>query len=179
MKNLKKFSVLVIINCFAFVALGQDEKKEFTFKMDSVIAEFLSQLSQQKVDTILHAYYYFDNGRGDKATFLSLWTKNGKHYVNAIKTAKTNSFIEFPTKECSEFSSILNFYFENYKEIVKTRPESNWISHNYGYTIILRINETEFKTYLRDEKRFGDKEHFRSKWINMIDKIVRTYIEEK
>lgn len=178
--NFTLFSTILIVICSFYNTYGQHNKKEYTFEMDRVIAEFKSELRKQKVDTVLQAFYLYDNGRGDKATDLLFWTKNGKHYVKAIKTAKKNSFKEFPIKECPEFKEILDFYFDNIKAIIGSKPKSKmWLSHNYGYSINLKINRTEFKTYLRDEKRMYDKEHFRSKWIHLIDQIARPYIEGK
>ena len=158
---------------------GQREEPKYTFKMDEVAAEFEAGLAKKKVDTILQAYYLFDNGRGDKATKLYFWTENGKNHVKAIGFRKKNKAKEFESKDCPEFNKILDFYFKNLKDIVGPVPEpSITLSHNYGFYIKLEINQTEFKTYLRDESRVENK-HARVQWINMIAEIAKPYIVGK
>jgi len=175
----KKFFVLVLLIMTSIYSFGQTQQKEFSFKMDKAITEFESALKIQKVDTILRAYYHFDNGRGNNATYLFLWKKNGKNYLKAIKYKKRNRYKEFPIEECSELTNILEFYLKNKTEIKATEPKSKmWMSHNYGYFIKLNLNETEYKTYLRNEKRFDNKEHFKSQWVNLIDKIAEKYIKK-
>jgi hypothetical protein len=180
MKNaLKKSIILILLVTFNYFSYGQIEKPKYDFKMDEVSASFESELAKKKVDTIMQAFYLFDNGRGDKATNLYFWTKNGEHFVKAIRIAKKNGVKEFDIKECPEFNEILDFYFNNIKGIVNSVPKpSMGISHNYGYYIKLKINQTEFKTYLRNESRI-ENEHPRAEWINMIAGIAEPYIEIK
>lgn len=165
---------------FSFCSIyGQTEKPKYNFKMDEIAAEFESELARKKVDTVMFAYYTFDNGRGADATQLYFWTKNGKDYVKAIRNDKKKKAKEFEIKNCPQFSKILAFYFTNIEEILGSVPEpSMMISHNYGYFIKLDINDTEFKTYLREESRIGNK-HCRSEWINMIAEVARPYIADK
>ena len=147
--------------------------------MDEVSAEFESELKAKKVDTILQAFYHFDNGRGNKATKIFFWTKDGNSYVKAIRTEKNNRYKEFDIKDCPEFNKILDFYSKNESEIKSTEPKSElWISHNYGYSVILDLNDSEYKTYLRDEKRIDDKGHMKSQWISLIDNISQQFIKK-
>lgn len=164
---------------FSFVSFGQREKPKYTFKMDQVSAEFESELSRKKVDTIMQAFYLFDNGRGADATKLFFWTEQGKSFVKAIKNAKKNGVKEFDSKECPEFSKMLDYYFENIKDISSpiSKPTLS-VSHSYGYLVKLEINRTEFKTYLRNE-RLVDNNHALVEWITMIAKVAKPYISEK
>ena len=147
--------------------------------MDEVAAEFEATLAKKKVDTILKAYYLYDNGRGDKATNLYFWTENGKNYVKAIGFGKKTKAKEFESKECPEFSKILNYYFENIEKISSpiSKPSLS-VSHSYGYFVKLKINRTEFKTYLRKD-RLIDNNHGLVEWIKMIAEVARPYIAEK
>lgn len=143
------------------------------------MADFRSELRKKKVDTILEAFYRFDNGRGDQATYLFFWTENNLHFMKAIRYKTRKKIKDFPIKDCPQFEHILDFYFENIKDIVGVKlKETGYMSHNYGYYTRLTINQVEFKSWLRNEKRYGDPEHYRSKWISMIDKIARPYIEK-
>lgn len=147
--------------------------------MDEVSAEFVSELKALKVDTLLQVFYHFDNGRGNKARKIFFWTKNGNSYVKAIRIEKNNSYKEFDLNDCPEFNDILDFFSKNESRIKSTNPESQlWISHNYGYSISLQVNDREYNTYLRDEKRLYDTEHFKSKWVNLIDVIAKYYTEK-
>ncbi|MEX0362553.1 MAG: hypothetical protein AB3N10_16375 [Allomuricauda sp.] len=89
---------------FAFLFTGsihaQMEKPQYSFKMDEIAAEFETELRKRKVDTVLQAYYFFDNGRGNKATKIFFWTENGENYVKAIRLAKNNGYKEFETAAC-------------------------------------------------------------------------------
>ncbi len=148
--------------------------------MDRVITEFESELRRQKVDTILQAYYLFDNGRGKNATNMFFWTKNGFSFIKAIKYSSEQDYIEFPIKECPEFNNILSYYFDNIKGITGSAPKSEKIiSHNYGYYVELDINDTYFRTYLRNEKVEDDRKHPRSMWILKIHEIAKDYIFSK
>ncbi|WP_452227638.1 hypothetical protein [Lacinutrix sp. MEBiC02404] len=180
MKIAIKIKILLFFLTFVFnLSFGQSELKKFDFEMDKAIYDFRAELTLKKVDTLLQAYYTFDNGRGNNATHLFFWRKNGKDSIKVIKTKKKNKFKEFPIKECSEFTNILDFYFNNETDIKATEPTSKmWFSHNYGYFIKLNLNNSEYKTYLRNEKRFDDKEHLKSQWINLIDNIAKEYIEK-
>ena len=163
----------------SIISFGQIEQKTFDFKMDKAIAEFRTELTNKNVDTLLQAYYTFDNGRGNNATHLFLWKKNGTEYLKVIKYKKNNKFKEFPINECPELTNILDFYFKNETEIKTTDPKSKlWISHNYGYYLKLNLNDSEYKTYLRNEKRFDDKENLKSQWITLIDKLEEDYIKK-
>ena len=164
---------------FCGIIYGQKEKPKYIFKMDEVSAEFESELKAKKVDTILQAFYHFDNGRGNKATKIFFWTKNGNSYVKAITTKKNNRYKEFNINDCPEFNDILDFFSKNESKIKSSEPKSKlWISHNYGYSITLELNSSEYNTYLRDEKRLYDKEHYKSKWVSLIDIIAKEYIEK-
>ena len=175
-KNKVLFYFLVFVSIISF---GQTEQKSFDFKMDKKIADFRTELTTKKVDTLLQAYYFFDNGRGNKATYLFLWQKCGKEFLKVIKYKKNNKFTEFPITECPELKNILAFYLENEAEIKTIEPKSKlWMSHNYGYSVRLNINGSEYKTYLRNEKRFDDKENLKSQWITLIDKIAEDYIKK-
>jgi hypothetical protein len=152
------------------------EKPEYDFDMDLVSAKLKSELAQKKVDTILQAYYLFDNGRGEKATDIHFWTKDGKSFVKAVGFGKKDKAKVFETKTCPEFTEILDFYFKNIEKIVGSSPKpSMYLSHNYGFYIKLEINGTEFKTYLRNES-WIDNEHPRAEWIQMIAEITKPYI---
>lgn len=178
-KHLQNLFFYLFLLLFSSATYGQREKPKYSFKMDEIAAEFESGLRKRKIDTILAAFYFFDNGRGDKATKLLFWTEKGKNYVKAIRTAKNKGFKEFEIKECPEFESILEFYFTNIKDIISSVPKASLsTSHNYGYYIELNINRTEFKTYLRNERR-TDLTHSRVKWINMIDQIAKPYINNR
>ncbi|MDF4204403.1 hypothetical protein PXD56_15620 [Maribacter sp. SA7] len=167
----------------SFVSNGQREKPKYTFKMDEVAAEFEAELTKKKVDTIMQAYYLYDNGRGDKATNLYFWTKNGKHQVKAIGFGKKNKAKDFEAKACPEFEKILDFYFQNIEAIFQSVPEQTpgatlSLVHNYGFLIKLKMNQTEFKTFLRDERRIKNT-HPRAEWINMIAEVAEPYIAGK
>jgi hypothetical protein len=180
MKNIVQKLIFVLIMVFScYPIYGQAKKTKYTFKMDKVAAEFESELRQKKIDTILQAFYLFDNGRGEKATNIYIWTENGKNYIKVIRNAKNYGFKEFEVKDCPEFESVLEFYIKNIEDILRSIPKASMsISHNYGYYIKLKINQTEFKTFIRDERR-TDFEHYRAKWINLIHEIAKPYINYK
>ncbi len=147
--------------------------------MDEVAAKFEAGLAKKKVDTIMQAFYFFDNGRGADATKLIFWTEQGKSYVKAIKNAKNNGVKEFDSKECPEFSKMLDYYFENIKDMSSpiSKPTLS-VSHSYGYLVKLEINRTEFKTYLRNERLVAEN-HALVEWIKMIANVAKPYIAEK
>ncbi|MFX0558677.1 hypothetical protein ACOCEA_17905 [Maribacter sp. CXY002] len=175
-KHIILYSIFVL---FLASAYGQRAKTKFDFDMDAVSAELKSELSKQKVDTLLQAYYFFDNGRGDKATNFFFWTKDGKNYVKAIGVGKKEKANVHETMDCPKFKEILDFYFNNIKQIIGSEPKPSMIiSHNYGFYVLLKVNGTEFKTYLRNES-WIDNEHPRAEWIQMIAEIAKPYIENK
>ena len=177
--NWKHKILFSIFGLFLISTYGQKEKPEFDFDMDAVSAEFRNKLSKQKVDTLLRAYYFFDNGRGNNATNLFFWTKDGKNYIKAIGLGKKEKANVYETTDCPEFKEILDFYFNNTKEIIGSEPKpSMFLSHNYGFHVLLKINGTEFKTYLRNES-WMENEHPRAKWIQMIAEIAKPYIRKK
>ena len=183
MKNNFTHLIFGMIISLSFVSHGQREKPKYTFKMDEVTAEFEAGLAKKKVDTIMQAYYLYDNGRGNKATNLYFWTENGKHQVKVIGFGKKNKAKNFDPKECPEFAEILDFYFKNIETIVQSVPEQNpgatlSLVHNYGFFIKLKMNQTEFKTFLRDDRRIKNT-HPRAEWINMIADVAEPYIAEK
>ncbi|GMN06786.1 hypothetical protein MTsPCn5_21750 [Croceitalea sp. MTPC5] len=179
--NSNQFQIIIILLTGLFLSgvHAQDEKPEYDFDMDAVSAKLESDLVRQKVDTILQAYYFFDNGRGEKATDIHFWTKDGKSFVKAIGFGKKEKAKVFETKNCPEFMDILDFYFNNIKEIIGSEPKPSMIvSHNYGFYVLLKINGTEFKTYLRNES-WMENDHPRAEWIQMIAGIATPYIENK
>lgn len=170
---------LSIFGLFLISAYGQKEKPEFDFDMDAVSAELRNELSKQKVDTILQAHYFFDNGRGEKATNFFFWTKDGKNYVKAIGLGERKQAKIYETTDCPEFKEILDFYFNNIKEITSSEPKPAMIlSHNYGFYVLLKMNRTEFKTYLRNES-WMENDHLRAQWIQMIAEVAKPYIGMK
>tara|TARA_R110000751_G_scaffold307405_1_gene428572 strand:+ start:63 stop:614 length:552 start_codon:yes stop_codon:yes gene_type:complete len=183
MKNKFKYFIFGIIMTLLFVSYGQREKPKYAFKMDEIATEFEAGLANKKVDTIMQAYYLYDNGRGDKATNLYFWTENGKHQVKAIGFGKKNKAKDFESKECPEFAKILDFYFKNIETIVQSVPEQTpgvtlSLVHNYVFFIKLKMNQTEFKTFLRDDRRIKNT-HPRAEWINMIAEVAEPYIAGK
>ncbi|WP_299316771.1 hypothetical protein [uncultured Maribacter sp.] len=179
MKNSVQHLIFLVLFVASFVTYGQRKKPKYTFKIDEVAAEFEAQLAEKKIDTVMQAYYLFDNGRGHDSTKLFFWTEEAKSYVKAIKNDNKNSVKEFDRKECSEFSKILVYYFEKIKDISSpiSKPTLS-ISHSYGYFIKLEINKTVFKTYLRNERLF-DNDHALAKWISMIAEVAKPYITEE
>lgn len=175
-----RITVLTLLIGFSTLLRGQTEGEKYLFDMDRVIAEFETELRRQKVDTILQAYYLFDNGRGEKATNLFFWTKDGESFTKSIKYSSEQDYIEFPTEECNDFKNILNFYFDNIRGITGSVPKSEIIvSHNYGYYLELDINDTYFRTYLRNDRVESDRDHPRSVWVRMIHEVAKTYIFQK
>ena len=158
-------------------AHAQREAPRFTSKMDSITAEVKRKLSSQRIDTLMEAYYAFDNGRGDRTTNLFFWTKNGKSYMKVIGHGKKERDFIYEEKECPEFEEIINYYLNNIRSIVGSEPEPSLIlSHNYGFYIFLKINGTEFKTGLRNES-WMDNDHPRAKWIQLIANASKPFID--
>ncbi len=180
MKKFKQSSLLILLMTFSYCTYGQQtEKSEYVFKMDEIAAKFEANLKEKKVDTLMQAYYFFDNGRGAKATKLFFWTHDGKSYVKAIRNNKTKKAKEFDLKECPQFPNIVDYYFKNSKAMFSSLPKpSILVSHNYGYIIDMKISDSEYQAYLRDEKRINNK-HPLSEWINMIAEVAEPYIMEK
>jgi len=146
--------------------------------IDKISEIFACNLISEGIDTVLLCKYIFDNGSLPIEKAFVLWTDNGKGYLKAFFNNPQHN----PTENeivLFESENLINFFFENRIDTVKTNPESDsWISHSLGYSVQLYTLNYFYRERITDFLIREDEEHIKSKWWNLISEKLGSIEKE-
>ena len=171
MKPILNSILLLTILFLPFFGKAQKEDREQRFNFDYAARRVVTGLDSSGVDTILTAYYHYDNGIGTRATKLILWQEGGECFAQALCIRKKGRYKEIGPEKLSS-DSIFEFFFSHRVDTVTSHPRVDyWLSHNYGYSIDFKYGTGKYTAYLRDENRAAHPTHPKSQWIALIDRV--------
>jgi len=172
--------------------VAQTTTPKFYCDADSIIYSHLTELVNQRIDTILQVQYRYDNGFSKKNTDYILWQDNGQ--ISLIQVAGYNNCVVSKYADC-DFKSNFNYYFQNRIDTITTeidcpvRP-----SHNMGYGIDFIYNgehhylqvmdyERGVKDNLDEEALSEDDSEYkylsdpRVRWVNKLELTINKHIK--
>jgi hypothetical protein len=146
--------------------------------IDKVSETFACNLISKGIDTVLLCKHIFDNGSLPIEKAFILWTDKGKGYLKSFFNNPQHS----PTENeivLFESESLINYFFENRIDTVKTKPKSDiMISHSMGYSVQLYTPNYFYRERLTDFLIGQDKEHIKSVWWNLISEKLGNIKQE-
>lgn len=169
---MKKLVIILVVFFIVQTVVGQNNI-DFSFKMDYAAEQFFNKLKDNNVDTIISAFYCFNNGRGRNASKIFIWKKEGRILMKVIKIKKKDKFKEFKEEEIST-DSIFTYYLINRIDTVSSQPKELYrLSHDYCYYIDILIDTSKSRCSVCNFERITDLTHPKSIWVEMIDNLVR------
>ncbi len=151
-----------------------DDSSTFLCIGDSLSHNFISNLKQQRVDSIISILYDYDNGRVEKAQHLIMWTKEGKSQVRKIRGCDD---ITSDTTYAVQLKPILVFIsktrFKGLSEPIKSDIN---VSHSMGYFTLVELGKRTFEVNVRDyhlQKTVGNKEAQNDARVKLIEMLAK------
>ena len=171
--------LFILIFLIPQISFGQSFTTS-NLKIDVISNEFLNQLEEKGIDSVIVANYSFNNGRGDQAKIMILWNNDGIGRQKIFQQQSGNKCKVSSIQLCSTFNEIVQFYHRYEEEIRDSEPkyQNPPPSHDYGYCISTNFLFSKIETICaRNTVLREDPSHFRSQWIGLIDNVLKKYIE--
>ena len=142
-----------------------------TTSVDKAAETFACNLILEEIDTIL--FFRYDDIILRDGSLLKierafvLWIDKGKGY---LKSFFDNSQHDLVKNEIVSFESesLINFFFENHINTVKTSPTDTYSPFAISYTVQLYTPNYFYREHLTSVSIRQDKKHIKSIWLNLI-----------